>query len=267
MVHEQPVKLIAKSLTCSEIWTFRQQEWVLKNFCLLKWRFMIHWLEPFPFRYSWFPVDPQQIPLMLNVPGNQCMSSQTTESCLATFILDSSCFVSVHVCGFILLAFFFFPSEKYRFLISLILFFHFRSCYMKFQIRLQENQFSFLCLNRPLKCLDLVLKNFCFTEFVCFGCAGGAEHSVLDASTLNFISRRFLTKGKQWIILIVWESNFQKHALAVEYQCCFNCRFHLPSSKSTMNVTVHMFCTPSLFYLLAFRVYWFYYSSLQEERN
>lgn len=163
--------------------------------------------------------------------------------------------------------FFFFPSEKYRFLISLILFFHFRSCYMKFQIRLQENQFSFLCLNRPLKCLDLMLKNFCFTEFVCFGCAGGAEHSVLDASTLNFISRRFLTKGKQWIILIVWESNFQKHALAVEYQCCFNCRFHLPSSKSTMNVTVHMFCTPSLFYLLAFRVYWFYYSSLQEERN
>lgn len=219
VVHEQPVRLIAKSLTCSEIWAFRQQEWVLKNFCLLKWRFMIHWLEPFPFRYSWFPTDLQQIPLMLNVPGNQCVSSQMTESCLATFISDSSCFVSVHVCGFILLAFF--SSEKYSFLISLILFLHFRSCYMKFQIKLQENQFSFLCLNRPLKCLDMVLKNFCFTEFVCLGCAGGAEHSVLDASPLNFISRRFFTKSKQWIILIVWESNFQKHALAVEISVLF----------------------------------------------
>lgn len=49
---------------------------------------------------------------MLNVPGNQSMSSQTTESCLATFILDSSCFVSVHVCGFILLAFFFFSLRE-----------------------------------------------------------------------------------------------------------------------------------------------------------
>lgn len=34
------------------------------------------------------------------------MSSQMIESGLATFISDSSCFVSVYVCGFILLGFF-----------------------------------------------------------------------------------------------------------------------------------------------------------------
>lgn len=36
-------------------------------------------------------------------------------------------------------------------------------------MRLQENQISSLCLNRTLKCLDLVLKNLGFTEFVWFG--------------------------------------------------------------------------------------------------
>lgn len=41
----------------------------------------------------------------------------------------------------------FFSSEKCRFLISLIWLLHIRSCY-KFQIRLQQNQISFLFLNR-----------------------------------------------------------------------------------------------------------------------
>lgn len=154
--------------------------------------------------------------------------------------------------------FFFFSSEKYRFLISLIWFLHFRS-YYKFQIRLQDNQISFLCLNRTLKCLDLVLKNLCFTEFICYGCAGGAEHSVLNAPPLNFISRRLSTISKQWIILITWQSNFQKYALVVEISVLFQL-FHLPSSKRTMNVTNHMFCTPSLFYVLTLPIYWFYYS-------
>lgn len=154
---------------------------------------------------------------------------------------------------------------KYRFLIWLIWFLHFRLCY-KFQIRLQENQIHSLFFNSTLKCLDLVLENLSSSEFVWFGCAGEAEHSVLNAPPLNFISRRLFTISKQWIILLVWESNFQKYALAAEISVLFQL-FLLLSSKMTMNVTNCIFCTPSLFYVLTLPIYWFYYSSLQEERN
>lgn len=134
---------------------------------------------------------------MLNVPGNYCMSSQMIESCLATFISDSSCFVSVYVCGFILLAFF--PSEKCRFLISLIWFLHIRSCY-KFQIRLQQNQISFLFLNRTaLMSGPGTLKNHILQNLSTLGVQEEPSTQYWMHHPRNFISRRLSIVSKQWI--------------------------------------------------------------------